>query len=1221
MGNTSSLQASKWDDLFQALTRPDDLKAYLVRNLNPEGTRQSALRTQIELLTGTLQVDLALLKVNEVAESFDTATFCLGQLVSHEPQLISELSFAHTVVEGLSCALRKGWNVHHGVGKFAANALTILSISEAAAPAVREFAIDELLHGLAQWLCDAEEPLEVDEVCGCNCGCAALSATCWLERLLGKPDALLEAKLRDHPKLPAICKDLFHVVSRRDGNPFSLTRLLYVPKVFSWLVDTQPQLASDTLCFLTFGLLHFDNPMFSEDAVQALQALLRETGDGHLERVLGHRASLPLLEALSTCACYSPSAISVLESVSSSAGGRASLYSLATALSVTPSPAAQADAATGDADGNGGTSDAPPAEDVDSDDDDDDDGGGGSDTGRQPSAPQSGEAASGAGADPDADPDAGTASAADASPSFNSSFNSRGSAASERRANFSRNGKEGGGLLVRVLHEAGALAAKLRAVWPAHRLTVQARTGVGSPRPGSGLGGDSASQLAAELAGGPSGAGAGSGAAASADGAGADAVAAAEQSEDGEDGETRTSAPGEHAHDEGELPGGVEAWDRFVAELPLITAMTLAGLATAALEWAPAAAPATMMLAAAPDALAPDAVAPDAVAPDAVAPDALTPDAMAPDAVAPDAVAPDAVAPVEGAAAATVGAAPVHYAGHYAGHYARTAAPATAPTTVPAAAAPAAAPAAAGEQAAALGSSTEPAMMAGSRLTSVLMSHSTAPAAPGSSGAASSSQDSATTPHAVLPAAPPLWPNLLVPGDVVKAWVLLELVGFRPGQEEELLGRMTLSDKRVWLSRRLYREHHGGRMSEEDAILFIECTRDDKKGAILSEMRAHYADGVGLAADLSGTLEVHFKEENSAGSAVKREWFALTSDALVAPEAGVLVSPDRGCTFRPRPTGPQAPEEPKARQLLDLELLGRLLGLALLQQATVGFRLHPSVCKLLLCNGEPWEWTHDDVRALDPQLYQHKVDYVLNNDVAPLCLDFTDVLHDVQAGELGERDGGTAGYSEERIALLPGGEEVEVTEQNKQQFVALVCAWRLFGSIEAQTAAVCRGFQAAVPPAILTQLAALVTPEDLATILAGEAVIDVVDWEVNTQCAGGLRRKDRLFRRFWRAVRSFTPGEREQLLQFVTGSRRPPAGGFAQLQGFNGGVHKFTLCLGDLPTNSLPRAHACICTIDLPPYATYAVLRRSVYTALSMGCVGFDDAAVADGGGTRDAAD
>ena len=111
MGNSTSLQASKWDDLFQALTRPDDLKAYLVRNLHPDGRTlpQSALRTQIELLTGTLQVDLALLKVNEVAESFDTATFCLGQLVSHEPQLISELSFAHTVVEGLSSRMPVRW--------------------------------------------------------------------------------------------------------------------------------------------------------------------------------------------------------------------------------------------------------------------------------------------------------------------------------------------------------------------------------------------------------------------------------------------------------------------------------------------------------------------------------------------------------------------------------------------------------------------------------------------------------------------------------------------------------------------------------------------------------------------------------------------------------------------------------------------------------------------------------------------------------------------------------------------------------------------------------------------------------------------------------------------------------------------------------------------------------------------------------------------------------
>ena len=204
MGNSGSA-FTRWDQLFQALTRPEDLRAYLEQMAPLEqGPRQGPLRTQIELLTGTLQLEIALLRVSEVAESFDTATFCLGQLVSHEPQMISELPFAHTFVDGLSSALRKGWLVHHGVGKFAANALTILCICEQAVPAVREHAIAELLSGLLEWLRSDDPPVDVDEVCGCNCGCQALSATCWLERLLSKPDELLEARVRESPQ-PADC--------------------------------------------------------------------------------------------------------------------------------------------------------------------------------------------------------------------------------------------------------------------------------------------------------------------------------------------------------------------------------------------------------------------------------------------------------------------------------------------------------------------------------------------------------------------------------------------------------------------------------------------------------------------------------------------------------------------------------------------------------------------------------------------------------------------------------------------------------------------------------------------------------------------------------------------------------------------------------------------------------------------------------------------------------
>ena len=205
---------------------------------------------------------------------------------------------------------------------------------------------------------------------------------------------------------------------------------------------------------------------------------------------------------------------------------------------------------------------------------------------------------------------------------------------------------------------------------------------------------------------------------------------------------------------------------------------------------------------------------------------------------------------------------------------------------------------------------------------------------------------------------------------------------------------------------------------------------------------------------------------------------------------------------------------------------------------------------------------------------------------------------------------------------MPGGEEIEVTDENKGEWVRAVCEWRLFGCNREQCAALLKGVHAAVPPQIIAQLAVLIAPEDLAVILAGEPTIDVDDWEANAECTGGLRRGGRAYRRFWRAVRSFSLAEREQLLQFVSGSRRPPVGGFAQLQGFNGGVHKFTLCAAaDLTKDSLPRAHACICTIDLPEYSSFAVLRRALHTALSLGSVGFDEAGVAGGDADADEAE
>ena len=83
----------------------------------------------------------------------------------------------------------------------------------------------------------------------------------------------------------------------------------------------------------------------------------------------------------------------------------------------------------------------------------------------------------------------------------------------------------------------------------------------------------------------------------------------------------------------------------------------------------------------------------------------------------------------------------------------------------------------------------------------------------------------------------------------------------------------------------------------------------------------------------------------------------------------------------------------------------------------------------------------------------------------------------------------------------------------------------------------------------------------------------------------------------------------------AVGSRQTPAGGFAQLEGFNGGKHRFTLYRDSRKRpDALPTAHACLCTIDLPEYESREQLVEKVRVAAVFGSVGMHDPALADDG-------
>ena len=162
------------------------------------------------------------------AENFDRATFGIGQVISHQPAVASTLPCALTLVESLGSAVRFGWKVHHGVAKFAANSLVILATCVEAKGSVRVAALEALYEGLRVWLDDAAEKADGTDICGCSCSRPATSATCWVERLLTRPDDLVNEWFLERSDLEEWLVALLRAVREQHGNPFCITHLLQI---------------------------------------------------------------------------------------------------------------------------------------------------------------------------------------------------------------------------------------------------------------------------------------------------------------------------------------------------------------------------------------------------------------------------------------------------------------------------------------------------------------------------------------------------------------------------------------------------------------------------------------------------------------------------------------------------------------------------------------------------------------------------------------------------------------------------------------------------------------------------------------------------------------------------------------------------------------------------------------------------------------------------------
>lgn len=216
----------------------------------------------------------------------------------------------------------------------------------------------------------------------------------------------------------------------------------------------------------------------------------------------------------------------------------------------------------------------------------------------------------------------------------------------------------------------------------------------------------------------------------------------------------------------------------------------------------------------------------------------------------------------------------------------------------------------------------------------------------------------------------------------------------------------------------------------------------------------------------------------------------------------------------------------------------------------------------------------DDLADLDPCLTRslHELLEYDNDDAEEVfCLNFT-----VTQDYFGET---------KVIPLKPDGENINVTSQNKQEYVDLLVDYKLNKGIESQYQAFHDGFYRVCGGIVLK----LFYPMELMALVTGNENYDWNELEKSAEYKGEYHAEHAVIKMFWEVFHDFALDQKRQFLLFLTGTDRVPILGMKAL--------KITI-QSTADDAYLPVAHTCIAQLDLPVYNTKEKLRYKLLQAI-----------------------
>ncbi|CAN0188052.1 unnamed protein product [Pylaiella littoralis] len=335
--------------------------------------------------------------------------------------------------------------------------------------------------------------------------------------------------------------------------------------------------------------------------------------------------------------------------------------------------------------------------------------------------------------------------------------------------------------------------------------------------------------------------------------------------------------------------------------------------------------------------------------------------------------------------------------------------------------------------------------------------------------------------------------------------------------------------------------------------------------------------------ELRRWLRVQFVGEAGVDAGgLEREWFMLVCSALFDPSTGLFTPQPSNGAFAINPSSGMANE----MHLEYFRFTGRVLGKLLMEHSVAPYHLSLPILKHLL--GLPVAFT--DLEFADVELYRNLQWLRANAGAESLGLDFTVTLESFGVKEVAE--------------LVPGGKDVAVTDENKEEYLQLRLKHRVLNGTHAQLWNLMRGLYDVIP----AHLISVFDYQEMELLLCGIPEIDVEEWKRCSRYLGAYRRAGEnhfVIQWFWEVVEAFSEDEKARFLQFCTGSSRLPAHGFKALQSNDGSFRSFSVQSITKRESAFPRAHTCFNKLDLPMYETKKELEECLGLCICFELTGF----------------